>query len=132
MLDFSYRLSAELANPYHPPLGRAVRTRIGSPEVPGSPDKFSKDTRLFVVDFEGGDLHRLSPQQPVRAEIVTSAGRTLDSIVVSHEENGERRVAFRLDPEGADAVDVSLSLSLRGRPLTEKWTYLWTPSLKDR
>lgn len=132
VLDFTYRLSAELTNPHHPPLGQAVRTRTGAPQVPGSGETYSKDTRLFVVDFEGGDLQRLSPQQPVRAMIATSAGRTMDTVVMSDKQTGLWRVAFRLDPGGAAAVDLKLFLSLHGRPLTEQWTYLWTPSLKQR
>ena len=115
VLDFSYRLFAQLENPYRPSLGRTVRTRVGSPEVPGASKTFSDETRLFVVDFKGGDLVRMSSQQPMVADITTSEGRIVDKIVVNNIQTGEWRAAFRLDPQGADFVDVKV-LSASSRP----------------
>ena len=132
VLDFSYRLFAQLEHPYRPHLGRSLRTRIGSPEVPGTGQEFSDEVRLFVVDFKGGDLDRMASRQPLDANVSASAGRIIDTVVMNNEKTGEWRVAFRLDPEGADSVDVKLFLTLRGRPLSESWTYLWTPSLTNR
>ncbi|MBK8906895.1 MAG: glucan biosynthesis protein [Rhodospirillales bacterium] len=132
IFEHRYRLFAQLQNPYRPPLARTVRTRIGSPAVAGSKEAFPKDTRLFVVDFEGGGLNRLSSEHPVEAEITNNVGRVFDGILLQNKQTNGWRVAFRLDPDGEEAVDLKLQLKLRGRPISESWTYLWTPSLVGR
>jgi glucans biosynthesis protein len=132
VFDFSYRLIAEMETPLPQHLGYAVRTRMGSPGVPGSGKAYPPEVRLFVIDFGGGDLAQIAPGQPVQADLQTTSGRIIDKIVVKNTQTGSWRVAFRFDPEGAAASDLKLSLSLRGAPMTETWTYLWTPSLLRR
>lgn len=85
IFDFRYRLFAQLENAYRPPLGRTERTRIGSPAVAGSQEQFPENTRLFVVDFEGG------PQPPVGG----TAGRSGDQ--------QQRRAGVRRHPVAEQA-----------------------------
>ncbi len=126
-LNYRYRLHAQLNDIYRPPLARTVRTRIGSPEIPGTEDRFAPEVRLFVVDFQGGELKYLASAQPVEAVVIHSGGRVFDKVVIHNEVTGGWRAMFRFDPEGGTPVDLKMFLKLRGEPVTESWTYLWTP-----
>jgi glucans biosynthesis protein len=108
-----------------PSLGRVVSTRIGSSRTPGHSD-LPRDGRHFVVDFAGGDLEFLRPEQPVEAVVTTSAGELRQPIVQKNTETGGWRVFFDLLPDNKPA-DLRCVLRLRARPLTETWVYLWSP-----
>lgn len=131
-LSYRYRLHAELNDPYRPPLGRAMRTRTGTAEIAGNDDRYAPETRLFVVDFKGGELKYLAPSQPIEAVVIHSSGRVFDKLVTHNKNTEGWRVAFRFDPEGGNAIDLKVFLKFRGEPVTESWTYLWTPSLAGR
>jgi periplasmic glucans biosynthesis protein len=131
-LEFSYRLSALTSNDYWPPLGRASSTRIGSANVAGRTRPLPDRVRLFVIDFEGGDLSRLSSQQPVNAEITASAGKVSDIHLIHNDPEDGWRAVFRFDPEDGKPADISLALRMWGKKLTETWTYLWSKDLSAR
>lgn len=120
---FSYALSATLRMPHDLDLGQVIDTRIGSSRVPGTGEAPSPDHRRFVVDFAGGDLPFLGDRQPVVADLSHSAGTVRDLSVTRLPENGVWRVSFRLDLEGADTVELALTLRLDGAPLSETWLY---------
>jgi periplasmic glucans biosynthesis protein len=123
-IGFAYRLKAVSELPFRLPLAHAERTLTGAPSVV-NPERFAAGTRLFVVDFNGGDLPHLDAGQPVEARIAMSAGRIVDQIVQKIPETGGWRVAFRVDPEGNGTVDLTLKLMLYGLPIAEDWAYLW-------
>lgn len=126
-LRFAYRLHAYLQATDRPPLGRAVRTRIGSAAIPGHAEKPPPDVRLFVVDFAGGELSLLAADEPVEAKIAASSGKVSEVVIEKIPVTGAWRAFFRIDPDGDEAMDMDLTLRLRGAPLTETWKYLWTP-----
>jgi periplasmic glucans biosynthesis protein len=123
-IDFAYRIRAITEMPFRLPLAHVERTLTGAPFLSG-PGSFPANTRLFVVDFNGGDLPHLAAGQPVEAEITTSQGRIIDKIVQKIPGTGGWRVAFRIDPEDNRAVDMTLRLTLYGAPIAEDWAYLW-------
>ena len=123
-IAFAYRIRAFSEMPFRLPLAHVERTLTGTPSA-WHPSSFPVNTRLFVVDYKGGDLPHLGAGQPVEAEITTTAGRIIDQIVTRIPETGGWRVAFRVDPEGSRAVDMVLKLTLYGAPIAEDWAYLW-------
>lgn len=124
--EFHYRVYAISEMPFRVPLAQAVRTRIGSPIIPGQQNNFPPDARLIVVDFGGDDLPYLSGTQPVTAEIWTNKGRIIDQAVSRIPQEGGWRVAFRVDPEGSADIDMTLKLKLYDRPIAETWSYRWS------
>jgi periplasmic glucans biosynthesis protein len=123
-IAFSYRIRAMSEMRSRSTLASVERTLTGAPSA-WQPSPFPAETRLFVVDFNGGDLPHLDDGQPVKAELTTSAGRIIDQIVTRIPETGGWRVAFRLDPEGSQTVDMILRLTLYDAPVAEDWAYLW-------
>ncbi|UEM21423.1 glucan biosynthesis protein [Skermanella mucosa] len=125
-LDFAYRLRSVLETPGQPPLARVISTRIGSARVPGRPD-LPEDGRHFVLEFQGGELEALRPEQPVEAVVTTTAGELRPVIAHRNGETGGWRVFFDLLPDGRPA-DMRCVLRLRGQAISETWVYLWSPA----
>lgn len=117
---FDARLEAEA-------LGRVERTRSGRDGLPGQADSSPRGPRRFVVDFVGGELPSLDPRDPVEAVVSTSAGRTADVRARPLPDDEGWRATFRLVPGDERPADLRLYLELRGRRLTETWSYVWYP-----
>ena len=126
-LDLAYRLTARLVEPAGPPLGRTVRTLIGSAAIPGSEHSPPPEMRRFVIDFEGGDLAFLAAAEPLEAKLAHSTGEMSELTVRKIPETGGWRATFRLLPKGREPADLSLFLEHRGRRVSETWKYLWRP-----
>jgi len=125
-MNFSYVMRATLGEPPDHRIGRAADTRLGSSVVPGTGEKPSPSKRLFVIDFEGGELPLLGAKLPVLPEIVTSSGSVRDPTVTRLPEGGRWRVTFRLDTKGNEPAELMVRLLLDGVPITETWLYRYT------
>jgi glucans biosynthesis protein len=121
---YRYRLTA-FGGEQADRLGRVQRTRVGWAGS-GSDEEPPRTQRRFLVDFRGGDLDGLAPEQPVRAELTSSSGETRELHVTAVPESGVWRASFHLVP-GSGAADLRLRLLLRGEPVTETWNYVWYP-----
>ncbi len=126
-LALSYVLHSTLGTPAAHGLGRVVETRIGASTVPGTGERPSPTRRLFVIDFEGGELPLLGAKVPVHPEVWTSAGAVRDPHTVRLPEDGRWRVSFRLDMQGAETAELMVRLLLDGEPITESWLYRYKP-----
>jgi glucans biosynthesis protein len=116
-----YLLSAYGDSDRLAPGGRSIATRTSA--VRGRSD----NSRRVLIDFTGGDLDTLGPNQPVRAEL-SAHNADVDAVSVQRlSENGVWRVSFRIAPKGTQPADLRCYLTLYGEALTETWTYLWTP-----
>lgn len=130
---YRYRLTAFGAE--HPdPLARVVRTRLGwagnnhrASRRDGTGDDPPRDHRRVLVDFAGGDLAGLDPEQPVTADASAANAEIRNLSVTAVPESDVWRASFRLIPEGEDAADLRLHLRLRDEPLSETWNYVWYP-----
>lgn len=125
-LRLSYRLTSLSDMPAEEHLARVLRSRSGWAGIPGAQPPLPKTVRRFVVDFSGGDLSSLAGDQPVDADIESSAG-AIDDVAVRKlpGDSGLWRLSFRLKPvEGRDA-DMRAILKLRGRTMSETWSYLY-------
>lgn len=126
-LKFSYALVSTLREPANHRLAQAVATRIGAAIVPGAGAKRKPDKRLFVVEFNGGDLPFMSGDQEIEADLTHSAGRISDLTCVHVPETGAWQARFRLDMDGSDTVELALKLMVDNAPVTETWMYRFSP-----
>lgn len=110
-------------------LGQVVRVRNGWGANPDQTDPPSRDLRRFIVDFRGGDeLSSLAASQPVEANLNVSQGKISELKVRQLPDGKTWRASFKLATQGKNA-DMQLELQLRGRRLTETWSYLWNPDV---
>lgn len=79
------------------------------------------DTRLFVIDFAGGNL-----SGDVTAEVSTGQGLILNPVTQANPEIGGIRVHFELDPQGSEFAELRVRLVRGQEPVSETWLYRWT------
>jgi periplasmic glucans biosynthesis protein len=115
----AYRLHWCWTPPVTPPLATTADTRVGAGQ--------EKGTRLFVIDFVGGRLAELTQDAPVRMDITTSVGAVKNSVARPNVDTRSWRVSFVLDPAGGRLCDMRGILKLGEEPLSEIWSYRWTP-----
>jgi len=127
-LCFSYTLSWHFPGEIGPPAGRVVATRTERWKEP--------DTRMFILDFEGGDLKKLGPGDAVEGVVTAGPGaRLVGQQVYKNAVTGGWRLVFRLKPENAPPpgpeaspgrrppVEIRAYLKMGGRALTETWSF---------
>jgi periplasmic glucans biosynthesis protein len=133
-LLFSYRLYWGTRMPYSSPLAQTLATRTGIGGTVGQKRQYF--SWHFAVDFAGGELGALPRDANVEAVITTTRGSTTEHVTAHYvEEIKGYRVLFDVRPadDSNDAIDLHMYLRIDGRPLTETWTYQWTPPpVKDR
>jgi glucans biosynthesis protein len=126
-LLFSYRLHWGTNLRFAPPRAQTVATRTGIGGVVGRERKYF--SWRFAVDFAGGELATLPKDAEV--EPVVSASRGLIEITSARpqKEIAGYRAMFDVRPmdDSTEPIDLRLYLRLNGQPLTETWTYQWTP-----
>ncbi len=125
---FHYRLTTFGSHRPEESLATVRRTRIGWGGIPGAPHQPPPRVRQFVVDFHGGVLDGLDGSQPLKAHLTVSKGKSRDITVERLPGDQGWRAAFKLDPDHDNPADMSLFLTLRGRRVTETWSYVWSPS----
>jgi periplasmic glucans biosynthesis protein len=120
-LDYRYRLSAlSDETGLAPQLGRVIATRAGA--VP----RAEKQRRL-VVEFAGGELPSLEPEQPVTANVSLKGGKVTRTYVEALPSQRTWRMFIDFEPEQGKAVDIRAFLALHGKTLTETFADLVPP-----
>jgi glucans biosynthesis protein len=120
-LDYRYRLSALSDEAgLAPQLGRVIATRAGA--VP----RAEKQRRL-VVEFAGGELPSLEPEQPVTANVSLKGGKVTRTYVEALPSQRTWRMFIDFEPEQGKAVDIRAFLALHGKTLTETFADLVPP-----
>ncbi|PZQ49016.1 MAG: glucan biosynthesis protein D [Rhodovulum sulfidophilum] len=82
--------------------------------------------RRFVVDFSNPGASVGVPATEFKATIAASAGAVHNVVVMDNPEIGGIRVAFEIEPQGAESVDMRLDLMRGDTPAAEVWVYRWT------
>ena len=80
-----------------------------------------------MVEFAGGDLSTLQPEQPVEADVSLTSGKLLRSYVEALPSQKSWRLFIDFEPEGKKPVDMRAILALRGVPLTETFATVHRP-----
>lgn len=124
---FRYRLHWLADEPFPPPLGRVVATRMGNGGQPGTVRP--RGVRKFMVEFRGPALTEIP--FGVKPEVVLSASRGSYSYVfaeaVPNDVPGHWRAQFDLTVEGTDPVEMRCFLRGGDKVLTETWMYQYLP-----
>ncbi|MBL8699830.1 MAG: glucan biosynthesis protein [Alphaproteobacteria bacterium] len=121
-LTFRYRVVALKDASWLSPAGRAVSTRLGTTQLPGTGAPAPNQRRL-VVDFAGGELAVLRPEQPVTAAVDIRGGRVIATRVEPVPALAGWRLTLDVESEAARPAELRATLRLRDQVLTETWTY---------
>ena len=124
---FSYRLHWSALPPVQPNAARVAATRTGVGGVVGHKRTF--ETWRFAVDFEGGDLSFIGDSADMKPVITTSRGSVeITSARPLGALRGYRAMFdLRVPDKSRTPVELRLYLSYRGQPMSETWTYQWSP-----
>ncbi|MGM0521382.1 MAG: glucan biosynthesis protein [Pseudomonadota bacterium] len=124
-LTLRYQIQTRHRAPTDSLLAQVIRTRQGNAAVPGEADSQSAGQRQWVVDFAGGELARLSADQPVKLRLdVPDNAVTLPQVKALPDNTW--RATFRVKAT-ASPVDVRLALTLHGETISETWSYVIDP-----
>jgi glucans biosynthesis protein len=133
-LLFGYRMYWGTQMPVSSNLAEVVATRTGLGGVVGQRRRYF--SWRFAIDFKGGELRTMlagaGKVEPVisvsRGEVEITSARPLWEI------DGYRAMFdVKLPDESMDPVDIRLFLRVGHLPLSETWSYQWSPpSMKDR
>lgn len=127
-LSFAYTMKWQYPDEQHPPAGRVVATRIETWKLSGN--------KKYIVDFEGAELAKLQPDDPVEAEVTVGAGaRIVEKQIYKNMVTGGWRLVFQVQPENDPSLTekilpdrrplVELRAFLRHHysVITETWSY---------
>mgnify|MGYP000300744719 CR=1 FL=1 len=123
-LPLTYRLHWCHEIPSDQGVARVVQTMNGRVPADGSSDP--PDERLIVVDFAGGPLDGLAPDEAIVPDITASKGKVYPGVIQFNPETGGRRVAFAFDPGEIGETDLRCELIRDGRRISEVWVYRWS------
>jgi glucans biosynthesis protein len=126
-VSLSYRMTSLSHVDQANHLARVLLTRTGWGGIPGDTTAQPRSVRRFMIDFKGGDLSTLHPEQPVKADIETTKGKIDDVVLHKLPGTDTWRLSFRLQDVEKDPADMRAFLTLRGQRLTETWSYLYEP-----
>ncbi|TSA35396.1 MAG: glucans biosynthesis protein [Verrucomicrobiaceae bacterium] len=116
--EFSYSLTWFGTSPAIPPLGRCEFTRVDFQDAPYY--------RMFVLDFSGAELSKLSWDAPVTADVSAGGGAIKDVVVQKNNYGDSWRVSFiASSDQPAKPTELRCTLRIDGRPITETWTTTW-------
>lgn len=120
-LDLGYRLYWTAEEPTPSAVARVVATRFGRGGQPGQPPRAG--ARRYVIDFEGGPLANLRPDDPVEAVVSLNNGERLDALVQGLAEGPRARWRITFDaPQAKDRpLDLRAYLRRNDMALTETW-----------
>ncbi len=117
--NYRYRLSWVEDVPTDRTVASVVNTRAGKGLEPNS--------RYFVVDLQGGDLHADAVTEYWDYEVTASTGLIWAYTVGPNPYLDGKRISIEFRPNGKEEADISFQISQSGKPLTERWVYRWAP-----
>ncbi len=117
--DFAYRQFWCWSPPSSPPLAVAAGARGGHGAKPKQ--------RRFLVEFRGDQLADAARLDDIKPNLSVSPGKITTSHIYFSPEQKSCRLVFDVDPDGADACELRLTLEAQGATISETWLYRWTP-----
>jgi glucans biosynthesis protein len=126
-LLYSYRMYWGTHMPISSTLAEAVATRTGLGGVVGQRRRYF--SWRFAVDFQGGELATLPERAKVEPVIEVSRGTVEVTSARPLQHNNGYRAMFdlKLPDDGMDPVDIRMHLRIGHLPLSETWTYQYSP-----
>ena len=121
--DFEYTMYWQGEDATRPPHGRVTATRRD--------DGDRKDTRRFVVDFDGKTLQQTPADHIIRADVTLANGddsaELVDQQVLKNPVTGGWRLTFQIRPKSDAPIELRVYLDKESETLTETWSYLLVP-----
>ncbi len=114
--SFGYRLHWSEHIPVAWSGARVAKTRVGRAKTP--------ETFLFVIDLIGTAVEDLR-DLPV-ADVTASAGAVSNVVVQRNPQITGLRVSFDLKPDGAELVELRMTVKAQEETISESWLYRWT------
>ncbi|CAN5370241.1 glucan biosynthesis protein D [soil metagenome] len=104
-----------------PPLGRCLSTRVDYQDA--------QYYRHFFLDFAGGPLDGVKPDQPPAVDVSSPTGGEMKEVKIEwNDYNKNWRVSFIVSTADIKKpCEILCRLTANGKPLTETWSYTWTP-----
>lgn len=127
-LLYGYRMYWGTQVPGSPPLAQAVATRTGLGGVVGQKRRYF--SWRFAIDFVGGELAALPERLELEPVITVSRGTVEITSARSLKPLRGYRAMFDVklpDDNSIEPVDIRLFLRHHRQPLSETWTYQWSP-----
>ena len=88
---------------------------------------FDHKNRQFVIDFAGGVLKGRAETAPPDIDVNAAKGQILNTTLQMMPGGQAWRLSFQLAPGGEKQIEMQARLLDAGKPISEKWAYLWTP-----
>jgi len=125
-LSLSYNLRFGDKHLANQPSGRAINTFVGDGSIVGGGTE--KGAYRIIVDFEGGDLDKLSTDQRVSASVTAlQEGEVLEHFVEYNPPLKAWRLSMLVKPQRNESLVLRAFLMAGGKALTETWTYRLPP-----
>ncbi|GAC16138.1 glucan biosynthesis protein [Aliiglaciecola lipolytica] len=124
--EFNYTLNTVSGDLKQSNLATVVRAMNSWAALPGENNPPAKTVRKIVVDFSENQLTNLTQNIPIEANLQVNGGKYDELIVRQLPDKKSWRVSYTLNADEDRAVDMRLSLSLRGKPISEVWNYVWS------
>ncbi|MBN2427325.1 MAG: glucan biosynthesis protein G [Deltaproteobacteria bacterium] len=130
-LELEYEMRWLDADRILPPRDHVITTRTGIDPV--------RKTRVFVIEFDGRSLRRLSDRAPVEADIwAGEGGKIVDVQTFRNPVTRTWRLAFQIEVEKTNTLEQMLpnkrplielraALKLGDKVLSETWSYAFKP-----
>lgn len=80
-----------------------------------------QDSRLFVIEFQGGNL-----TGDIVAEVTSSQGKISNVVVQPNPKTGGLRLSFDIDLGDIDMCELRAQLKRGNERVSESWLYRWT------
>jgi len=105
-------------------LAQISRTLAGHGGVAGVEPQ--KDSRKFVIDFEGGVLREQNADAPVEAQVNVANGNLVEQVLSKVEGYDSLwRLVLEVSADSGSTVEINASLSSGDQRLSETWVYQW-------
>ncbi|MDO6694925.1 glucan biosynthesis protein G [Aliiglaciecola sp. 3_MG-2023] len=123
--EFNYTLTTVSGDLNQNNLATVIRTKNSWAALPGEDNPAAKTVRKIIVDFSAKQLTKLTQNVPIQANLQVNGGEYDELVVRQLPDKKSWRVSYTLKADQDRAVDMRLSLSLRGKTISEVWNYVW-------
>jgi glucans biosynthesis protein len=115
--NFTYRLHWGADAPKSNTLARFTRTGIG---------KRGEDSKLFVLELMGDKLKGVDPKS-IKGVATAEKSEVRNIVTEPNPETGGWRMSFECSIKGKASIELRAVLLQNDAPISEVWTYRWTP-----
>lgn len=107
-----------------------IATKLAQFQAARSGAGAGQNTRLFVLDLAGDALKSLPADPAPKATVTADKGKIRNVVAAPAPElapgQNSWRIAFELQPDGADMIELRALLTAGDTPISETWLYRWT------